>query len=104
MPEMWFSARWPDGTERDYYSPSLVVHDHLTVGTDYPVGDFVVRATTAMTEASERVRAKFGFACTSAAETTTRIRKDADLRTRGDVPVRVTSMGPDGPGNRKVGS
>lgn len=98
MPEMWFSARWPDGTERDYYSPSLVVHDHLTVDTDYPVDDFVDRSTTAMAEASERVRAKFGFACTSAAETTARIRQDATTRVGASATtgttgtVRVTAL------------
>ncbi|MGP5588978.1 MSMEG_0570 family nitrogen starvation response protein [Corynebacterium variabile] len=98
MPEMWFSVRWPDDTERSYYSPSLVVHDHLTVNAEYPVDDFVDRSTTAMAEASERVRAKFGFACTSAAETATRIREDAarvrsgDSVTDGTPVVHITSL------------
>lgn len=73
MPEMTFDVRWPDGRVQRCYSPSLVMHDYLSVGTDYTVADFVDRSATALAEASERVRAKFGFACTSAAESNNRI-------------------------------
>ncbi len=73
MPEMTFQVRWPDGHVQQCYSPSLVMHDYLTAGTDYTVGDFVSRSGTALQEASDRVRAKFGFACTSASETNARI-------------------------------
>jgi uncharacterized repeat protein (TIGR04042 family) len=66
MPEMRFAVRWPDGAETEHYSPSLVMHDHLSVGAAYPVDDFVARTSAALGEASERVRAKYGFACTSA--------------------------------------
>ncbi|MCD1270013.1 MSMEG_0570 family nitrogen starvation response protein [Microbacterium sp. MEC084] len=66
MPEMRFAVRWPDGAVTEHYSPSLVMHDHLVVGADYPVEDFLARTSAALHEASERVRAKFGFACTSA--------------------------------------
>ncbi|MGO3361650.1 MAG: MSMEG_0570 family nitrogen starvation response protein [Corynebacterium sp.] len=94
MPEMSFTVRWPDGTQRSYYSPSLVVHDHLTTGADYTVDDFVQRSTTAMTRASDRVRAKFGVACTSAAETTARIHADAGRWPGGGDAVRVTALEP----------
>jgi len=67
MPEMTFTVRWPDGSEQQCYSPSLVMHDFLEPGAEYPVGEFVSRSTEALTIASDRVRAKFGFACTSAA-------------------------------------
>ena len=70
MPEMTFHVRWPDGVEERCYSPSLVMHDYLTSGSDYTVAEFVDRSATALQEASDRVRAKFGFACTSAAATT----------------------------------
>lgn len=62
---MRFHIRWPDGTEQACYSPSLVVGDHLQVGRSYPVGEFVVRAVIALQEAGNRVRAKYGFACTA---------------------------------------
>jgi len=32
---MTFSVRWPDGAVDDFYSPSLVMHDHLSVGEAY---------------------------------------------------------------------
>jgi len=66
MPEMTFTVQWPDGSVEECYSPSLVMHDHLDSGADYTVGDFLDRANGALDIASERVRAKYGFACTSA--------------------------------------
>jgi uncharacterized repeat protein (TIGR04042 family) len=66
MPEMLFHVRWPDGTSEQCYSPSLVVKDHLAVGETYSVADFLQRSRTALTIASDRVRAKYGFACSRA--------------------------------------
>ncbi|MGI4895897.1 MAG: MSMEG_0570 family nitrogen starvation response protein [Janthinobacterium lividum] len=63
---MTFTVRWPDETIQRCYSPSLVVHDHLDVGGRYSVEDFTSRVRTALTEASDRVRARYGMACTSA--------------------------------------
>jgi uncharacterized repeat protein (TIGR04042 family) len=66
VPEMTFTVRWPDDTVQHCYSPSLVVHDHLHVGASYSVEEFTRRCRTALTEASDRVRARYGMACTSA--------------------------------------
>ncbi|MGZ8179670.1 MSMEG_0570 family nitrogen starvation response protein [Williamsia sp. SKLECPSW1] len=74
MPEMTVTVRWPDGSRDDCYSPSLVMHDHLRTGTEYTVAEFTDRATTALDEAAERVRARYGFACTSAMATAEHIR------------------------------
>ncbi len=93
MPEMTFRVRWPDGTIQDCYSPSLVMHDHLDVGASYTVADFNDRCTTALTEAAERVRAKYGFACTSAAATSADIASAAQSFNPTDT-VRVLSMIP----------
>lgn len=93
MPEMTVSVRWPDGTRDDLYSPSLVMHDHLHAGTQYPVEEFTERAATALGIASERVRAKFGFACTSAAATLEHIRSAA-ARFDANAPVTVLAMQP----------
>ncbi|MFY0405464.1 MSMEG_0570 family nitrogen starvation response protein [Solicola sp. PLA-1-18] len=94
MPEMTVTVRWPDGTQDDCYSPSLVMHDHLTEGTTYTVAEFADRAVAALSEASARVQAKFGFACTSAAATAAKI-TDAAERYRADDPVHVVAMHPD---------
>ena len=93
MPEATFRVRWPDGSTEACYSPSLVVHDHLAVGSEYPVADFSARVTAAMDEASERVRARYGMACTSAAATAAGVRSRASAFTTGGV-VRVLSSEP----------
>lgn len=66
MPVMHFRVRWPDGSESRCYSPSSVVRDYLAPGQRYDLGDFLGRAREALGIASERVRAKYGFACSQA--------------------------------------
>jgi uncharacterized repeat protein (TIGR04042 family) len=63
---MRFTVRWPDGSTEQCYSPSLVVKDHLEPGRSYALADFLVRCATALTIASERVEAKYGFPCSRA--------------------------------------
>lgn len=93
MPEMTFAVRWPDGRESTHYSPSLVMHDFLTVGERYPVSDFVGRTSEALAIASERVRAKFGFACTSAMHSEQTIASAAASYADGDVEVVAMEPG-----------
>ena len=57
MPEMRFRIRWPDGTPETCYSPSLVIKDYFAVGTDYALVDFLARSRTALSIASDRVKA-----------------------------------------------
>ena len=66
MPAMHFTVRWPDATETRCYSPSLVIKDYFAPGTRYPLPDFMASAREALHIASERVRAKYGFACSAA--------------------------------------
>ena len=66
MPEMEFHLLWPDGVETVCYSPSLVVEDHLVVGEIYAIPDLLQRSRLALTEASDRVRARYGFPCSRA--------------------------------------
>jgi uncharacterized repeat protein (TIGR04042 family) len=66
MPAMHFKLRWPDARETRCYSPSLVIKDHFAPGTRYPMPVFMTEVRSAMNVASERVRAKFGFACSMA--------------------------------------
>ena len=78
MPEMRFLIRWPDGTAESCYSPSLVVKDYLAPGQAYPLADFVERSRTMLNIASERVRAKYGFSCSSAMDQLARIETAAE--------------------------
>lgn len=94
MPEMRFTVRWPDGTVDDCYSPSLVIKDYLEVGASYPLDDFVRRSRTALDIASERVRARYGFACSSALDQLARIeRRAAGFAERGGM-VGVEGFSP----------
>ena len=77
MPEVHFEVRWPSGLTRSYYSPSTIVHEHLKSGASYHVKDFLSRTEIAMNAASERVRAKFGYACSSAMDTLAQIQETA---------------------------
>lgn len=97
MPEMRFAVRWPDGAETSHYSPSLVMHDYLVAGLRYPLEEFVSRTSEALDVASERVRAKYGFACTSAMASQEGIAAAAAAYTDGD--VTVLNMEPGLPGS-----
>ena len=68
MPAMHYTLRWPDASESTCYSPSLVIQDFFQPGQDYPLEDFLRRVREATTIASDRVRAKYGFACSMAAD------------------------------------
>lgn len=91
MPEMTFLVEWPGGQRQSCYSPSLVMHDYLTSGSSYSVTEFLTLVESALTEASERVRAKYGTYCTSAMQQLAEIREAAD-GVAGT--VRVLSMTP----------
>ncbi|MDT4998217.1 MAG: hypothetical protein QOK12_322 [Mycobacterium sp.] len=93
MPEMTFDVQWPDGRVQRCYSPSLVMHDYLSAGTDYTVADFLDRSGKALQEASERVRAKFGFACSSAAWTEEEISSTA-TEFPSNATIRIVGMRP----------
>lgn len=93
MPEMTVTVRWPDGRVADCYSPSLVMHDHLSPGSTYRVDDFTRRSTTALHEAGERVRARYGFSCSASAASLERIRDTAAAFEPADL-VEVLEMQP----------
>jgi len=66
MPAMHYRLRWPDGSESTSYSPSLVIKDYFEPGARYPLPEFLQRIRQASQMASDRVMAKFGFACSRA--------------------------------------
>ncbi|MFV9424053.1 MULTISPECIES: MSMEG_0570 family nitrogen starvation response protein [Microbacterium] len=84
---MRFAVRWPDGAETSHYSPSLVMHDYLSTGGRYGVTDFVERSREALDAAAERVRAAYGFACTSAMASRDEIVRTAAAYAEGEVTV-----------------
>jgi uncharacterized repeat protein (TIGR04042 family) len=90
MPEMLFQIRWPNGTIEQCYSPSLVIRDHLAVGETYSVQEFLRRSRAALTIASDRVREKYGFACSRAMGQLARLESAAghfDDKTRDGITI-----------------
>ena len=67
MPEVYFTVELPDGSTRDCYSPSSVVRTYFAEGDRLPAAEFCQKSRSALTEASRRVKQKFGFECTAAA-------------------------------------
>ncbi|KXV03050.1 hypothetical protein CR51_19090 [Caballeronia megalochromosomata] len=93
MPVMHFRIRWPDGIEANCYSPSTVVGEFFTAGESYVVGDFVARSREALNIGSERVREKYGFACSAALDQLARIEEDARrFTTTQDARVTVLAL------------
>jgi uncharacterized repeat protein (TIGR04042 family) len=71
-----------------------VVEDYFSVGDTYTVPDFVKRSREALSVASERVRAAYGFPCGNAARQIVEIERWAAAL--GDAPAgRVTVEGID---------
>ncbi len=91
MPAVYFHVRWPDQTESHCYSPSTVIHEYFAPGDQLPMSEFLTRAETGLTLASERVRAKFGFACSSAMDQLASI-EVAARRFAPDAVVEVLSV------------
>ena len=77
MPETYFRVRWPDGKEQSCYSPSSVVAEYFKPDTEYPLAEFLGISESALTEASERVKQKFGYYCSSASDQLQQIRQIA---------------------------
>ncbi|MET3497988.1 MSMEG_0570 family nitrogen starvation response protein [Variovorax boronicumulans] len=93
MPVMHFHVRWPDASETRCYSPSSVVRDFLAPGERYALQDFLQRARGALGAASERVRAKYGFACSQAMDQLAEIEHiAAGFADKADAEVTVLAL------------
>lgn len=107
MPEMHFEIEWPTGDMERCYSPSYVIEEHLVVGREYPVDEFLERVSTSLHVASERVHARYGTACSSALDQLDRIEQRARALTpehrRGRVKVISFEKHPPRDARREAG-
>lgn len=93
MPAMHFQLRWPDGSVSRCYSPSLVIKDYFQPGQTYPLPLFMTQVHEALNIASERVRAKYGFACSQALDQLERIEHAATrFAAQADAQVEVLAF------------
>jgi uncharacterized repeat protein (TIGR04042 family) len=92
MPAMHYHLRWPDASVSRCYSPSLVIKDFFEPQTAYAVPDFLRRLREATQIASDRVAAKFGFACSRAADQLAEVESQA-ARFAGQPLARIEMLG-----------
>jgi putative flavoprotein involved in K+ transport len=97
MPEVHFSITWPDGTVQRAGSPSTAIERFLAPGATYPVAELRRRVRDGLNAASERVRMRFGMACTAAAA-------ELDALEAGAAPFRDDAPATVGPLRRGVSS
>lgn len=92
MPERIFKVNWPDGQVEACYSPSSVIDHYLTAGNQYPLEEFLTITSQGLNEASERVRQKFGYSCSSAMDQLKKIQQRS-RQYQSDDYVTVISIG-----------
>ena len=66
MPVTYVNIEWPGSESDQVYSPSGIIKEYFKPGETITVDTFSTTCNEALNEASERVRQKFGFACTAA--------------------------------------
>lgn len=92
MPAVNFTIRWPDGKQEVCYSPSTVIHEYFKSGDSMPVAEFMSRAETALTKASERVESRFGYFCSSASDQLQKLRETAPSYAANAEPVEILAL------------
>jgi uncharacterized repeat protein (TIGR04042 family) len=68
MPVVRFDVMWPDSTVMKCQSPSTVIRNFLHEGQAVSLAEFLQIAELGLSLASDRVREKYGFACSAAAD------------------------------------
>jgi uncharacterized repeat protein (TIGR04042 family) len=91
MPELHYTVRWPDGALSRCYSPSTTVKLYFDAGAAYPLEEFLQRSRRALHQASERVRTRYGYACSSALGQLQQIEATA-AQYAGQADARVTVL------------
>ena len=79
MPSVNFTVKWPNGEVNQYYSPSSIIYDYLRVGQVYSLTDFVTQVENGLEKASERVRLRYGFACSAAMDNLASIKRHINI-------------------------
>ena len=79
MPSVNFTVKWPNGEVNQYYSPSSIIYDYLRVGQVYSLTDFVRQVENGLEQASERVRLRYGFACSAAMDNLASIKRHINI-------------------------
>jgi putative flavoprotein involved in K+ transport len=93
MPEVELAIRWADGHVQAGTSPSTAIERWLVQSAVYPRDELARRVRHGLTEASERVRQVYGYACTSAAQLTDELLRGAAVHgVAPDAPTTVERL------------
>ncbi|MDC9596128.1 MSMEG_0570 family nitrogen starvation response protein [Xenorhabdus anantnagensis] len=79
MPSVNFTVKWPNGELFQYYAPSTVIYEYLFIGQRYPSTQFLHQIENGLHAASERVRTRYGFACSSAMDNLAMIKRQIKI-------------------------
>ena len=66
MPVTYVHIEWPGAEKDQVYSPSSVIQNYFKPEEELSITAFSKVCNEGLMEASERVRQKFGYACSSA--------------------------------------
>lgn len=83
MPSVYFNVVWPDESRSQCYSPSTVIKQFLVEGESYEVEIFMEKVREGLTQASEKVREKYGYSCSAAAD---QLKTIEELVAKGNFP------------------
>ncbi|MFM1798282.1 MAG: hypothetical protein RLZZ117_560 [Cyanobacteriota bacterium] len=90
MPEVVLQLCWPDGQASTFYSPSTVIYEFFKPGDTLSIAELEQRGLAALTAASERVRARYGFSCTRTDEEAAKLKQQiANYRASEEVRIRT---------------
>ncbi|WP_221796664.1 MSMEG_0570 family nitrogen starvation response protein [Oceanobacter mangrovi] len=92
MPAVNFYIRWPDGKEEQCYSPSTVIYQAFKPGDSMPLSEFMQKAEAALEQASERVKASYGYYCSSAADQSGQLQRRASEYDDHSQLITILSM------------
>jgi uncharacterized repeat protein (TIGR04042 family) len=88
---MHYRLLWPDLTESECYSPSLIIREYFQPETTYPLAEFMRRIREATAIASARVQVKYGFPCSRALAQLSEIEQTA-RRFDGQSEARIVML------------
>jgi uncharacterized repeat protein (TIGR04042 family) len=91
MPEVLLKFQLPDGATRRCYSPSTVIRTYFRKNETLTLAEFLDRSRRALNAASDRVRARYGYACTAAEAEISEI-ESLSRRYPADAVVRILEL------------
>jgi uncharacterized repeat protein (TIGR04042 family) len=68
MPVVRFDVMWPDSSVMKCQSPSSIIRNFLHEGQKISLSEFLKVSELGLNLASDRVREKYGFACSAASD------------------------------------